>query len=47
MDDVLIIGGGTAALSAALYAKKKGLSVRVITDSVGGALVASAAVAGQ
>ncbi|OGD31715.1 hypothetical protein A3C91_03495 [Candidatus Azambacteria bacterium RIFCSPHIGHO2_02_FULL_52_12] len=45
MDDVLIIGGGTAALSAALYAKKKGLSVRVITDSVGGALVASAAVA--
>ena len=44
MDDVLIIGGGTAALSAALYAKKKGLSVRVITDSVGGALAASVAV---
>ncbi len=39
MYDVLIIGGGISALSAALYAGKKGLAVGVITDSIGGQLV--------
>ncbi len=45
MHDVLIIGGGMAALSSALYAKKKGLSVRIITESVGGSLVVSTSAA--
>lgn len=39
MYDILIIGGGTSALSAALYAGKKGLSVAVITDAMGGQLI--------
>ena len=43
MYDILIIGGGSSALSAALYAGKKGLSVAVIADEVGGQLVTHAA----
>lgn len=39
MYDILIIGGGASALSAALYAGKKGLSVAVVADSVGGQLI--------
>ncbi len=36
MYDILIIGGGISALSAALYAGKKGLSIAVITDTKSG-----------
>jgi len=36
--DVVIIGGGPAGLSAALYAKRFGLNVAVITEKVGGSL---------
>ena len=43
MYDILIIGGGSRSLSAALYAGKKGLSVAVIADEVGGQLVTHAA----
>jgi NADH-dependent peroxiredoxin subunit F len=36
--DLLIIGGGPAGLNAALYAKRKGLSVGVLTKEIGGQL---------
>ncbi|MEK7066929.1 MAG: FAD-dependent oxidoreductase [Patescibacteria group bacterium] len=36
MYDVLIIGGGTAAMSAAIYAARKKLSVEIIADKFGG-----------
>lgn len=36
--DLLIIGGGPAGLNAALYAKRKGLVVGIITEEVGGQL---------
>ena len=36
--DLLIIGGGPAGLNAALYAKRKGLSVAMIAKEVGGQL---------
>lgn len=36
--DFLIIGGGPAGLNAGLYAKRKGLSVGIITTDIGGQL---------
>lgn len=36
MYDVLIIGGGSAAMSAAIYAARKKLSTLIVTDEVGG-----------
>ncbi|NLB20710.1 MAG: FAD-dependent oxidoreductase [Clostridium sp.] len=37
--DVLIIGGGPSGLNAALYAKRKGLNVGIITQRKGGQLL--------
>lgn len=37
--DILIIGSGPAGLSAALYAKRKGLLVGVVSNKVGGQVV--------
>ncbi|AFD00972.1 thioredoxin reductase (NADPH) [Methanocella conradii HZ254] len=34
--DLIVIGAGPAGMTAAIYAKRKGLSLLVITDSVGG-----------
>lgn len=34
--DMLIIGGGPAGLNAALYAKRKGLNVAILTKRIGG-----------
>jgi alkyl hydroperoxide reductase subunit F len=34
--DLIIIGAGPAGMTAAIYAKRKGLSFQVISDSVGG-----------
>ncbi len=42
--DLLVIGGGPAGLNAALYAKRKGLNVGVIADSLGGQLQNTTAV---
>lgn len=36
--DVLIIGAGPGGMNAALYAKRKGLEVGIVTDDVGGQL---------
>jgi len=34
--DLIIIGAGPAGMTAAIYAKRKGLSIQIISDSVGG-----------
>lgn len=34
--DLIIIGAGPAGMTAAIYAKRKGLTIQVIADSVGG-----------
>lgn len=36
--DLLIVGGGPAGLNAGLYGKRKGLSVGIITEEIGGQL---------
>lgn len=36
--DLLVVGGGPAGLNAALYAKRKGLSVGLVTYDIGGQL---------
>lgn len=42
--DVLVIGGGPAALNAVLYAARKKLKVAVITDDIGGQIVTSSSI---
>jgi NADH-dependent peroxiredoxin subunit F len=37
--DLIIIGAGPAGMTAAIYARRKGLSIQIITDSVGGQVV--------
>jgi NADH-dependent peroxiredoxin subunit F len=34
--DTVIIGGGPAGMTAAIYAKRKGMSLEIISDSIGG-----------
>lgn len=34
--DVIIIGAGPAGVTAAIYAKRKGLSIEIVSDSIGG-----------
>ena len=41
MFDITVIGGGPAGLSAALYAKRFGLNILVITKELGGSIVDS------
>lgn len=42
--DVLIIGGGPAGLNAALYGKRKGLNVGIISKTLGGQVVDTSSV---
>lgn len=42
--DFLVIGGGPAGLNAALYAKRKGLEVGVLTRQIGGQVVNTSSV---
>lgn len=42
--DFIVIGGGPAGLSAALYAKRKGLAVAVVSENPGGQVVDTSSV---
>ena len=42
--DFLVIGGGPAGLNAALYAKRKGLDVAILTRQIGGQVLNTASV---
>lgn len=42
--DVLILGGGPAALNAALYAARKKMSVAIVTEDIGGQILQSASI---
>ncbi|MGL4677357.1 MAG: FAD-dependent oxidoreductase [Brevinema sp.] len=42
--DLLIIGGGPAAMNAALYASRKKINLGLITDEIGGQIVKSASI---
>ena len=42
--DVLIIGGGPAALNAVLYTARKKLNVAVVTDDIGGQIATSSSI---
>lgn len=42
--DFLIIGGGPAGLNAALYAKRKGLEVAILTRQIGGQVINTSSV---
>jgi thioredoxin-disulfide reductase len=42
--DLLVVGGGPAGLNAALYAKRKGLNVGIVTKEIGGQLHNTSAV---
>lgn len=42
--DLLVVGGGPAGLNAALYAKRKGLEVGILTRQIGGQVVNTSSV---
>jgi NADH-dependent peroxiredoxin subunit F len=44
MDDIIVIGAGPAGMTAAVYAIRKKLSVRIISDNIGGQALYSSAV---
>ncbi|MFA6450397.1 MAG: FAD-dependent oxidoreductase [bacterium] len=44
MDDIIIIGAGPAGMTAAVYATRKKLAVRIISDNIGGQALYSSGV---